>query len=992
MTSPLNIFGPISIKNQAYVELFDATNTLSVKIQAPYSVGTGSVLTLPVISSDTLAGIAATQTLTNKTIAGGSNTITGLSLTTAVTGVLPIANGGTNSSTSLSNSKVIVSSGGALVESTTTTTNLSSLDTTTSLTTQLSATEKTANKGAANGYVPLDASTKISVAYLPSVVMEYQGAWNASTNSPSLADGTGTNGNVYMVSVANSGTVSGLTDATMTNFQVGNIVIYSSSLGKWQQTTPAAGVSYVNGAQGSVTVNAINELTGDVTASAASGSQSKSTSLVATSNSTLTTLSGLTTASSLSSIGTITTGTWHGTAVAIGYGGTGQTTANASLNALLPTQTSNSGKVLTTDGTNTSWLAATGGSGQKNYLSTSASTTTGWGAIAGTGATTNATITLSTDSTTNSPRPYTTGTSLKMVATAASGGTPIAAYAAATFELDPADYNTKLRVQFAMNTAGSYTSNDYAVNIYSGTSAWTVGSTSISGGGTVTRLPLSTDVSAVTGLPALEGTFTTTFDAASSSAPYVLITFSPKTTATSTLYVSDLIVGPGVSVQGAAFQYLGNLSFTPNNFGTITNSRFDAWRIGNIMRVHGYWISGTTVSSTASVSLPTGYTIDSTEATSQSNGTSFGTATFTGSSGGLGNSNAIGITMYDGSSTGALFFATSSSSGAYTKNTASNLSSTGDAVDFWADIPIAQWTGAGTLNVSQNDIIYYSGVGTWGTNSTISTVVGPSGSLLGSTTPSGTNFVYTIVPTVPIPIGAAPIIQMSSDQVHWAPVPNSFGAGLFEGIRYDGTNYIGMGVSVTSGGNLTVIFGKYAYGTSGAWNGTFYWRVAIGLPGQAVGFGIVQPGISAGLVSSAGVPGNTTGNAISSSFVGEMPTGSQRLGTNGSTYSIRATATPTGSFTSQISATLGNGIYLVSVSTSAVNTGGSLGYQYYLAVGGTAVTNTFFLQAPVNDEVSGSLTVPVIITAASTAVALYAKDTGVTSGAGVQEMWVVRIA
>jgi len=39
----------------------------------------------------------------------------------------------------------------------------------------------------------------------------------------------------------------------------------------------------------------------------------------------------------------------------VGNGGTGQTTATAATNALLPSQTSNSGKYLTTDGTNTSW-------------------------------------------------------------------------------------------------------------------------------------------------------------------------------------------------------------------------------------------------------------------------------------------------------------------------------------------------------------------------------------------------------------------------------------------------------------------------------------------------------------------------------------------------------------------------------------------------------------------------------------------------------------
>lgn len=43
--------------------------------------------------------------------------------------------------------------------------------------------------------------------------------------------------------------------------------------------------------------------------------------------------------------------------IAISDGGTGETTANSALNALLPTQTGNSGKVLKTDGTNTSWAS-----------------------------------------------------------------------------------------------------------------------------------------------------------------------------------------------------------------------------------------------------------------------------------------------------------------------------------------------------------------------------------------------------------------------------------------------------------------------------------------------------------------------------------------------------------------------------------------------------------------------------------------------------------
>jgi len=64
--------------------------------------------------------------------------------------------------------------------------------------------------------------------------------------------------------------------------------------------------------------------------------------------------------------GTITaslTGNASGTAanvtgtVAIANGGTGQTSANAAVNALLPSQADNSGKVLSTDATDTSWIS-----------------------------------------------------------------------------------------------------------------------------------------------------------------------------------------------------------------------------------------------------------------------------------------------------------------------------------------------------------------------------------------------------------------------------------------------------------------------------------------------------------------------------------------------------------------------------------------------------------------------------------------------------------
>jgi len=107
--------------------------------------------------------------------------------------------------------------------------------------------------GSAGGVATLDGGGKVPLSQLPSTLMEFKGNWNPNTNTPTLVDGTGTTGFTYWVSAADAGTVSGLTDPSMTNFNIGDLVIYNGT--KWVLTTPAAGVSFVNGAQGSVTLS-----------------------------------------------------------------------------------------------------------------------------------------------------------------------------------------------------------------------------------------------------------------------------------------------------------------------------------------------------------------------------------------------------------------------------------------------------------------------------------------------------------------------------------------------------------------------------------------------------------------------------------------------------------------------------------------------------------------------------------------------------------------
>lgn len=107
-------------------------------------------------------------------------------------------------------------------------------------------------KGANNGVATLDAGGKVPVAQLPSAVMTYEGVWNASTNSPSLADGVGDAGMVYRVSVAGT---QNLGSGSIT-FDVGDYVIYNGSV--WEKSDTTDAVASVNGQTGVVVLTTTN--------------------------------------------------------------------------------------------------------------------------------------------------------------------------------------------------------------------------------------------------------------------------------------------------------------------------------------------------------------------------------------------------------------------------------------------------------------------------------------------------------------------------------------------------------------------------------------------------------------------------------------------------------------------------------------------------------------------------------------------------------------
>jgi hypothetical protein len=162
--------------------------------------------------------------------------------------------------------------------------------------------------------------------------LSFQGSWNASTNTPTLTSSVGVNGYYYIVSVAGSTNLNGVTD-----WQVGDWAIFNGST--WQKIDQTNLVSSVNGQVGVVSI-AYADLAG-----------------------------------SIPTWNQNTTGTAAGLSatLAIGSGGTGQTTASAAFNALSPITTT--GDLILGNGTNSATRLAIGSNG---YLLTSSGTTASW--------------------------------------------------------------------------------------------------------------------------------------------------------------------------------------------------------------------------------------------------------------------------------------------------------------------------------------------------------------------------------------------------------------------------------------------------------------------------------------------------------------------------------------------------------------------------------------------------------------------------------------
>jgi len=100
--------------------------------------------------------------------------------------------------------------------------------------------------GVANGVATLDSGGQVPLSQLPPLGdLNYQGAWNANTNSPTLTSSTGTKGYYYVVSVAGTTNLNGITD-----WQIGDWAVFNGSV--WQKIDNTDAVTSVNGYTGTV--------------------------------------------------------------------------------------------------------------------------------------------------------------------------------------------------------------------------------------------------------------------------------------------------------------------------------------------------------------------------------------------------------------------------------------------------------------------------------------------------------------------------------------------------------------------------------------------------------------------------------------------------------------------------------------------------------------------------------------------------------------------
>jgi hypothetical protein len=172
-----------------------------------------------------------------------------------------------------------------------------------------------------------------------------------------------------------------------------------------------------------------------------------------------------------------------------------------------------------------------------------------------------------------------------------------------------------------------------------------------------------------------------------------------------TLNFDDFYVGPQALAFGPAMTDSSNTgaTFTLNGLGTVTGQSIWWKRDGDKLKAYGVFETGTVAASTASITLPFAY--DSTKSTSQSSVQGVGHATLiaTGVAVNVYSSSGQSIAIfYDGSDTTKLYFAVTVGSNVFTKVNGSTAFNNTQWVYVEFEYPVAGWSSQTTLSADSD--------------------------------------------------------------------------------------------------------------------------------------------------------------------------------------------------------------------------------------------------------------------------------------------------
>lgn len=467
---------------------------------------------------------------------------------------------------------------------------------------------------------------------------------------------------------------------------------------------------------------------------------------------------------------------------------------------------------------------------------------------------------------TSSPLNPTAPTAFSIANTAGAESATSGGYS--TFTLPTSLQNRKLKVEFYFTTPAT---DVYRVSVYKGG----------------VRVPLSTDASGATTLPASNsGKFTAFFDTDTTATWSVNVTRTTGTTGP--CYITNVVVGPGIQPQTGALQEwqdftIGSFAGTPPS--TTLSTRYAKFRrVGDsievdiqlIVQAFNYGASAQAANVVyISRLIPSGLTIPS-NFFSDRNG--FGSLAIF-----CNNSSTYNISGYSTGfvewdvSTLAFRFLGNVKDNATTGGCASNLvwgmfgnvvspvTSDDGMIQINFTVPIAEWAGSGTVQLAQNDVEYASN--TLGEGTAAGTIYsnpayfayGPNGSGfagIASTTTTGSSATrYLVKFQTPIQAGDRIELEYYGADNTWVPASSNFEVmpaqmntaqyGMMID-RNDSTSvYVRFG---NAGREAPTTFGAAAVANWASLGGAGRrWRVRKSSAGAAVGFGIVQ-GTSSGLV------------------------------------------------------------------------------------------------------------------------------------------------